>query len=534
MAALPAPAQHEHGNTTTRPAAQILPGMGSHSHPIATSNSEAQRYFNQGLTLVYGFNHEEAVRSFQHAAELDPHAAMPLWGIALALGPNINADVDADGEKAAYEAEQRALVLAKNAPPAEHAYIEALAKRYSVEPGADLKKHALDYANAMRELTRQYPDDLDAATLFAESLMDLNPWKLWTKDGKPAEGTPEIVAVLESVIRRDPHHIGANHYYIHTVEASPNPERALPSANRLAELVPGAGHLVHMPGHIYLQTGDYEAVARSNEQAAEADRRYMQLANAQNTMYGAMYYTHNLHFLMVARSEQGNYSAASRAAGQIEANVAPMVDQMPMVQAFMVMPMMVDLRFHHWDQVLSAREPDSKLALLAALSHFGRAAAFAGKGNVKSAEREEQQFVSAIQNVPTDTPWGVNTAGDVMNLPKLELVARIAEARGDQAGAIEAWKAAVAAQDSIGYDEPSAWYYPMRESLGGLLLRAGRFAEAEAVFRENLKQHPRNPRSLFGLIEAVKAQQKPGLEWLMPEFEAASKHADRKFAVSDL
>lgn len=533
-AALQLYAQHEsHGQPQSKPG-MLLPGLGSHKHPIATSNPGAQRFFNQGLTLVFGFNHEEAVRSFQRAADLDPKAAMPLWGIALARGPNINMDVDPEHEKAAYDAVQKAVALAKGAPAIEQAYIQALVKRYSNDPKADLKAMAVDYANAMRELTKQYPDDLDAATLFAESLMDLNPWKLWSKDGTPADGTLETVAVLESVIKRKPDHIGANHYYIHAVEASPNPERALPSADRLAALTPGAGHLVHMPGHIYLQLGDYETVARTNEAAAEADRRYMKMADAGQTLYGAMYYTHNLHFLMVARAAQGRYTDARKLAGDIAANVAPIAEQMPMVQPFLAMPIFVDLRFHRWDSILSAPEPDSKVVLLSALSHFARANAYAAKSDLVRAQAEQKKFESGLTKVPKEWPWGVNQMGPVMDLAKAELAARIAEAQGDSVGAIERWRAAVTAQDAIPYDEPPPWYYNVRESLGGLLLRAGRHTEAEAVFREDLRFNPRSPRSLFGLIEALKVQKKPGAEWLQPQLDSAWKQAEVKLTIANL
>jgi tetratricopeptide (TPR) repeat protein len=280
--------------------ASLMTGLGSHHHPVATGNAEAQRFFDQGLTLVYAFNHEEAIRSFKRAAELDPQLAMAHWGIALALGPNINLDVDPAREKAAYEAVRKALSMSAKAPENERAYIEALAKRYSIEPGADLKRLAVDYKNAMGELSKRYPDDLDAATLYAESMMNLRPWQLWSKDGLPAEGTLEIVAVLESVLKRNPNHIGAIHYYIHAVEASPNPEKALHYVAKLPAQVPAAGHLVHMPAHIYVRTGDYESAAQSNQEAAEADQTYIRMSGAQG-VYPLMYYNHNLHFLAHAQ-----------------------------------------------------------------------------------------------------------------------------------------------------------------------------------------------------------------------------------------
>src|SRR5712692_9095413 len=310
---------HEASNDTKRPS--LMPGLGDVRHPVSTASSDAQRFFDQGLALVYGFNHAEAVRSFKHAAELDPQSAMAYWGIALALGPNINMDVDAEHEKGAYEAVQKAVSLAAKASEPERAYIQALAKRYSNDPRADLKKLAVNYRNAMADVVRRFPDDLDAATLYAESLMDLRPWQLWSSDGKPAEGTEELVAVLESVLRRNPGHTGANHYYIHAVEASPHPEWALPSAVRLKVLAPAAGHLVHMPAHIDIRTGDYEAAARSNAYAAEADRQYF-TATGEQGMYPMMYYSHNLHFLAVANSMQGRYRDAKRAADQLNVHLS--------------------------------------------------------------------------------------------------------------------------------------------------------------------------------------------------------------------
>src|SRR5882724_3145634 len=313
-------AQHAHDPARDAKPAALTPGLGDVHHPVSTSNPEAQRFFDQGLALVYGFNHDEAVRSFKRAAELDPQLAMAFWGVALALGPNINMPVDAEHEQAAYEAVQKAMSLAAKASDAERAYIDALARRYSNDPKADLQKLSVDYKNAMSDVSRRFPDDLDAATLYAESIMDLRPWQFWSRDGKPAEGTAEMVGVLESVLRRDPQHTGANHYYIHAVEASPHPEWALPSAQRLKVLAPAAGHLVHMPAHIDIRAGNYEAAARSNAYAAEADREYFKVTG-QVGMYPMMYYSHNLHFLAVAHSMQGRYQDAKRAADQLDAHL---------------------------------------------------------------------------------------------------------------------------------------------------------------------------------------------------------------------
>jgi tetratricopeptide (TPR) repeat protein len=304
----------------------LIAGLGQHHHTISTKSREAQRFFDQGLTLVFAFNHEEAERSFRRAAELDPKSAMLFWGIALALGPCINnSDLDPPHEKAAHEAEQKALSLASEATERERDYIQALAKRYSDDPKVDLRKLDAEYAIAMRELSRRYPDDLDAATLYAESLMDLHPWKLWGLDGRPTEGTEEILAVLESVLRRDPNHLAANHYYIHATEASPHPEWAVASARRLETLAPSAGHLVHMPAHTYMRVGDYSEAAHSNAVAAEVDRKYLGESGTTGSMYDMMYYCHNLHFLAASYSMEGDFAHAKEAADLLAAHVAPML-----------------------------------------------------------------------------------------------------------------------------------------------------------------------------------------------------------------
>jgi tetratricopeptide (TPR) repeat protein len=323
----------------------LLDGLGTHHHPVSTKDEQAQKFFNQGLRLIYAFNHDEARRSFQRAAELDPKLAMSHWGMALAVGPNYNLDADEAQLKAAYASIQKALSLSKEVPQHERAYIEALARRYSADPkSADKTKLANAYTEAMRDLHKQYPDDLDAATLFAESAMNLRPWELWSKDGKPAPGTTEIVAVLESVLRRNPHHPGANHYLIHTLEASPEPERALAAADRLRNLAPRAGHLVHMPSHIYIRVGDFEAAALANEKAAAVDHAYITKHGIKG-VYSMLYYNHNLHFLAVAHSMQGRYGDAAGAAEKLASHVAPDVGGMPMLEAFLPTPTLVQVRF---------------------------------------------------------------------------------------------------------------------------------------------------------------------------------------------
>jgi len=525
----------EHPPTTEAKPATLMSGLGQHRHPITTTNPEAQRFFDQGFAFVYGFNHDEAVRSFQRAAELDPQAAMPWWGIALALGPNINLDVDPAREKAAYEAVQKAQTLAVKGPENERAYINALAKRYSIDPKADLKKLAVDYKNAMGELVKRYPDDLDAATLYTESAMDLRPWQLWTLDGKPAPGTQEIVAVLESVLARDPSHPGANHYYIHAVEASPHPEHALPSAARLATLVPAAGHLVHMPSHIYIRIGDYTASAKSNAAAVEVDRTYIHDNDVQG-VYPLMYYSHNLHFLSVSQAMAGRFADAKQAADQLVELVAPEVKEMPMAEMFLPIPTFVLLRFQRWNDVLQIPAPDPSLPITNLMWHFARGLAYAATGDIPNAESERKAFSSAKKAIPADALFSAtNKAGPVLPLAEAVLDAKIAMAKGAKKPAIAYWKKAVAAQDALAYDEPPAWYYPVRESLGGALLMDGQYQEAEKVFRADLQRNPRNGRSLFGLLEALKAQKKMAdAEWVQKALAAAWQNADSQLRTEDL
>src|SRR5256712_9735497 len=377
----------------TNPASspKLLPGLGEVHHPISTKNSQAQQFFDQGLKFVFGFNHDEARRSFQRAAELDPKLAMAWWGVALTLGPNYNLPVDPAREKAGYDAVQRALALQENASEPERTYINALVGRYSNDPHGDL--HALDraYREAMGKLAARYPDDLDAVTLYAESAMNLNPWRLWTADGKPAEGTEEIVATLESVLKRDPNHLGANHYYIHAVEASPNPERALPSAQRLAKLAPAAGHLVHMPAHIFARVGDHLASAHTTELAVAADKKFLAATHEQG-VYPLMYYSHNLHFLAFAASMEGNFAEAKDAAARLVGNVSPGVKAMPMLEGFLPTPIVVLFAFERWNDLLKLPAPDVSFVTTNAVWHSLRGIAFANTGKTAEAEKEQKQF----------------------------------------------------------------------------------------------------------------------------------------------
>jgi tetratricopeptide (TPR) repeat protein len=495
-------AQHDPHAAAAAPPAALMAGLGHLHHPISTRSADAQQFFDQGLTLVYAFNHDEAIRSFKRAAELDPASPMPHWGIALALGPNINLDVDAERERAAFDAAQRAARLALHASSRERAYVDAIVKRYSSDPKADLKALAVDYKNAMRALAQKYPKDLDAQALYAESLMDLHPWQLWSNDGKPTEGTEEIVAVLEGALKQDPTHVGANHYYIHAVEASPAPGRALASARRLETLVPAAGHLVHMPSHIYMRTGEYRAAVTSNERAAEVDRAYIERTGVDG-VYPVMYYAHNLDFLASAAMMSGQAADAIRSADALVAHTAPALAHMPMLEPFAAKKLFVLLRFARWSDVLALPAPEAKYPILTSLYHFGRGVARSATGEAAGAEAERASYTSAKQAVPADADWGYNKAAVVFRLIDAVLDARVAHARHDQAASIAAWRRAVAAQDGLNYDEPPDWFYPVRESLGAELIRAGQAEEAVRVFDEDLARNPRNPRSLFGRWQAL-------------------------------
>nr|MDQ5837249.1 hypothetical protein [Acidobacteriota bacterium] len=392
-----AQAQHDGHSMGSNSEASLVNGMGSLHHTVSTGNAEAQKFFDQGLSFVYAFNHDEAVRSFKRAADLDGDLAMAYWGVAYALGPNINLDVDPEREIAAYNAVARARALESKASEKERDYIEALARRYTNDAQArpeDLRRLSVEFSRAMGALSKKYPEDLDAAVLYAESLMDLHPWQLWNKDGSPAEGTPEIVATLESVLRKDPNHVGAIHYYIHAVEASAHPERALPYAARLKRLMPAAGHIVHMPAHIYERTGDYAAAAQSNVDAAAADRAYIKARGAQG-LYPLMYYSHNLHFMAIAYSMEGRFGEALAAARQLEGNVNPHVKEMPMLEAFDTVVPLLLVRFRRWEDVLKLPEPPASMPATHTVWVWSRGLALASTARPEEAEAQYKNFVAA-------------------------------------------------------------------------------------------------------------------------------------------
>ena len=441
----------EHAAPPKAKPATLMTGYGNWHHPVSTKNAPAQAFFDQGLRLIYAFNHNEAMRSFRRAAELDPKLAMAYWGIAEAVGPNYNDPASEDRFAQAHAAIEKAQTLGADASESDQAYITALAKRFPADPKSDLRAAAEQYRDAMRDVVKRFPDDLDAATLFAEAGMNLHPWGLWRPDGTPEEGTEEIVSTLESVIRREPNHLGAIHYYIHSVEASSSPERALAGANRLAQLAPAAGHIVHMPAHIYIRTGDYEAAVKTNQKAALADQAYIK-AGAAEGIYSMMYYSHNLHFIAMAAAMNGNYLESRRGAQLLAANVGPHVKEMPPLEGFMTVPLAVEVRFHKWNEILKAPQPDPAMHTATVFWHFARGLALAGAGKLEEAEAEHKFVAEAEEKTPPDAIFQMpinNKTKDILKIAENVLGAKISLAKNDMDATVNQLRAAVAVQDSL-------------------------------------------------------------------------------------
>ena len=519
-------AAQEHAMRAQSRPVTLAAGIGNAHHPVSTHNVEAQQFFDQGLRFIYDFNHDEAARSFQHAAELDPHLAMAYWGVAEAVGPNYNDPADPERYQQAHDAVQKALDLSTGTSESDQAYIQAMAKRFPADPKSDLRTAAENYRDAMRQLVSEFPDDLDGATLFAEAGMNLHPWGLWHTDGTPEAGTDEIVSTLESVMKRDPNHLGAIHYYIHAVEASASPERALAGADRLAALAPAAGHIVHMPAHVYIRTGDYEAAVKTNEQAASVDRAYIKATGVQG-IYPMMYYSHNLHFIAMCAAMNGNYEESRKNADLLVENVGPHVKEMPPLEGFMTIPMAVEIRFHHWNEILKMSQPDAAMKTASVFWHLGRGLALAGTGRITEAEAEYKIVSDTEAATPPEAVFQMpinNKTKYILEIAKDVLGAKIAVAKKANSDAVAMLRNAVAIQDTLKYGEPPDWFFPVRESLGATLLINGDADGAEKVFREDLERNPRNPRSLWGLHQAL-LQQKRDYDagFIRRQFESAWK-----------
>jgi tetratricopeptide (TPR) repeat protein len=485
----------------------LFDNLGTYHYPVTTTSKEAQAFFDQGLRLTYAFNHDEAARSFARAAQLDPSCAMCFWGVALVLGPNYNVPMLPDRAATAWEGLQRAVALAPRTTPVEQALIGALARRYGgpepLDPMA-MKPFNEAYAAAMRDVAQRFPDDIDVQVLFAESLMNLNPWKLWTLEGQPAPGTEEIVTRLEGVLARAPDHPGANHYYIHAVEASNQPERALPSARRLPELMPGAGHLVHMPAHIYQRVGLYEEASEANRRAVEADEAYIRQAKPHG--YYPMYLAHNWGFLAFSASMEGRSEEALRAARESAKAFPPeMLEMMPGMDFFAAEPLLVMVRFGRYEELLAEPRPDPKYPVLTGLWLHAHGLALAATGKLDEARAEHAELVKLTAEVPENVTAGNNTARDVLDVAAKVLEASIAEHQG-RPEALARWDAAVRAADKLAYSEPNDWFYPVRHYQGAALLRAKRWKQAEEVYREDLRRNPNNGWGLLGLSQALAGQ----------------------------
>lgn len=495
-------------------------------HPVQTANIQAQLYFDQGLTFIYAFNHEAAYWSFLRASESDPKMAMAYWGMALALGMNINTPISPERSKIAYASITKANQLAIGGPDHELAYVQALAKRYSDNPNADQNKLGADYSSAMEQLSGKYPDDLDAAVLYAESLLDLNPWHQWSLEGKPLTGTMKAVRKLESVLKRDPDHLGANHYFIHAVEASSHPEIALMSAERLRTLLPSSGHILHMSSHIFMLVGNYRQAAASNEAAIAADRAFIREYGIRGN-YPVHYMTHNYYVLVRAYTMEGRFEDAKGAAENLVEFYVPHFMQMPELEYYATAPMSVLIAFQRWDDLLELPKPSEQMRVNSVLWRFGRALAFAKLGDLKKAHAEQSLFLDGKSKLTKDEVFGYNPAQKILVIADLCLKAELEAAQGNAAQALDSLKKAVKEQDALQYNEPPDWFFPIRETLGAFLLKKQKPEEAEAVFRQELQRHPRNGRALFGLMESLKAQSKTyDYSWVNEEFQKAWKYSD--------
>ncbi|MEH6542553.1 MAG: hypothetical protein V7721_01310 [Porticoccaceae bacterium] len=525
-----------------RAGAPLFDGLGTHTHPITTEDSGAQRYFDQGLVLAFAFNHAEAVRSFRAAQRLDDNCAMCFWGEALATGPNINITskgkviMAAEARASAYEALQKAVSRKDKVSPREQDYIDALTARYNGDPATDREPLDQAYADAMRGLANKYPEDVDANALFAEALMNTMPWNYWSEKGEAKPATREVLQMLEAALVQNAEHPLAIHLYIHATEASSAPEKAEAAADTLAHLIPGAGHLVHMPAHTYWRVGRYNDAAEANVRAAAVDENYIAQCNAQG-FYPALYYPHNIHFLWSASSMEGRSAVAIEAARKLVTRVSvEQVRQFPVVEFFRTVPLQALAQFAHWDEILAEPQPLDEFDLSNGIWHYARGLALLASDQVELAKQQRDALVerkSAASIALLDT--NDYPASQVLEIADQLLLGEIAMHSDDADKSIEYFTQAVALQDALPYTEPPFWYYPTRQSLGLALLRAGRPEQAETVYREDLQQFPRNGWSTFGLMQSLRAQGKDSAaDEALKAFEVIWQLADVKLTASRL
>jgi tetratricopeptide (TPR) repeat protein len=518
--------------------AQIFDGLGSFHRKITTSSAEAQQYFDQGMRLMWAFNHDEASRSFARAAQLDRKCAMCLWGLALTVGPNYNMPMMAESRaKVAFSSLEQATKLLDGATPEERALITALQARYpnstSLDPnneGPVLKS----YADSMRRIAAQFQHDSDIQTMYAESMMNINAWKLWTSEGTPAPGTEDIVRTLEAVLAADPQHPGANHYYVHAIEASPHPEKAVPAAERLRGMMPAAGHLEHMPAHIMQRVGRYEDAAEANRKGAAADSNY--LSRTRPLDYYSMYVAHNFQFLGYSAAMEGRKAETLSAMKQMrDAFPEEAMLAMPGVDWYGAEPYLALMRFGLWDAILAESRPNAQLKAMSGGYLSAKAAALAAKSRVAEARQTLDELDRLRTGIPADAGAGMNTVTDLLNLAFLSARSQIELAEHNRDAALTTLVAAVAQEDKLAYDEPADWFFPVRHLLGAELLKAGQPAQAEAVYREDLRRNPDNGWSLFGLSQALRAQHKTAeAAAAESKFREAWRHADVTLTSSAL
>jgi tetratricopeptide (TPR) repeat protein len=521
--------------------ATLLDGLGDYRKPITSNHPEVQRWFDQGLMLTYGFNHDAAERSFLKAAELDPQCAMCWWGASLVLGPHVNAGMDSSNNAKAWERLQRARALAPKASKQEQAYIEALSARYAKNPPEDRRPLDEAYATAMARLAQQFPDDLDAATLYAESLMNLQPWDYWDAEGKPKGHTTEVVSRLESVLERNPDHPGALHLYVHAVEASNEPERGVAAADRLRDLIPGSGHLVHMPAHIYARVGRYHDAVIANQKAIAADDAYLATCRPAPGVYPLGYVPHNHHFLWFAATMEGASEIALDAATATgERTSDPKLIRTPgfeAMQVFALTPLFAKVRFGRWQEVEATPRPAQDLPYMVSMWHYAQGMAAARQGKLSEARRHHEAVLAGTRNPTIEKMlvWDRYSVVNGVRIAERLLAAELARQQKDYATATAALREAVAIEDSIPYDEPPGWHAPVRHTLGAVLLQAGQPAQAEGVFLEELRRNPENGWSLYGLEQSLRAQgRKKEAKEVAKRFERAWANADVELSIAHL
>ncbi|MFL5534786.1 MAG: tetratricopeptide repeat protein [Gemmatimonadales bacterium] len=530
--------EHHHppGMPTAESASAPTPlyeNLGGLHHTVTTESEKAQQYFDQGLRLTYAFNHDEAIKSFKQALVYDSTCAMCYWGIAYALGPNINLPMDSSVVRPAWDASYNAVRLSVNVSPKEQAYIDALSKRYSADPKAN--RAALDtaWARAIGAVSRKYSDDDDAAVLYAESLMDLRPWNYWSNAGKPlAPSTKEQVKVLEQIVKRNPDHPGACHFYIHAIEASPDARKALPCAQRLGGLMPGAGHLVHMPTHIYIKLGEWDLAAEHNEHALHADEEFINERHPTG-VYPLGYYTHNFHVMWYALNMLGRSEDALKTARSIGEKISPdVVKQIPSLEYYSPALLYTLVRFSRWDDILRQPAPASHLRYTTGSWHYARALAYTAKDQPDSAAIEQDALVAIAETMAADLMMNLNSGKALLEIAKAHLAGEMAAKQGRVDEAVVQLQTAIKGEDQLIYEEPPAWYMPLRQRLGATLLAAGRPDQAEKIFRQDLDRRPENGWSLHGLAQSLRAQNKSKAAAKIEErFEQAWKTADVKLAL---